>query len=285
LSGTTVAAAAVDAAGNAYVGTLNQGVYKQVHGSQTWVSANKGITAGAVRALVSDASGNLYAGTRAGGIYKSTDSGASWVPVANGLADAAGRLPDVRVLALGPNGTLYAGTDGDGVYVSQNGGGNWSLLNDGLTNLAVYSLVVDSKSIYAGTKGSGVFKLDLPAAPTPWVTTATVSGSLANQTITAVVTPDAADLGQTGCVFFGAIAPGGSIFLLGGGWQALSADHPASYAAGALAKTQATLASGLNLNQLAGTALYAGYGLGASNAACLADMLKRGQYKPVYTLQ
>ena len=66
-------------------------------------------------------------------------------------------------LAIDPQtpATLYAGTS-SGVFRSTDGGAGWSPVNAGLTVPSVSALAVDpvnTKKVYAGTFGAGLFAI------------------------------------------------------------------------------------------------------------------------------
>lgn len=126
----------------------------------------------------------------------------------------------------------------------------------------------------------------IAATTIPFSAAITASGPITLQTLSAVVTPSSADGGASGCVFVAALLPGNVIFVLTpGGWVAFNQANPGTYSSGALANTSISLVSGADLTALRGVALFAGYGRGATAAACLADMLANGTIKAAYTIQ
>lgn len=67
----------------------------------------------------------------------------------------------VQIHSMKSVGTkLFAGND-NGVYYSTNLALNWTLLNNGLPKIAILSLESNGDFLYAGTKGSGLWKLDV----------------------------------------------------------------------------------------------------------------------------
>jgi hypothetical protein len=131
---------------------------------------------------------DIFAGTGSGGIYQSTNNGAAWTQnslgyfhyiyslVIKGSAIFAGAggvidnglyvssnygiswtqmMPGQYFWALNKSGAnIIAGTNGNGVYISSDNGMNWEQYNDGMGNQNIYSLLVTSNFIYAGTSTS-----------------------------------------------------------------------------------------------------------------------------------
>ena len=101
----------------------------------------------------------VYAGPRPdGGVFKSIDGGLHWTAV------GADSLPfAVSALAADSNSIIYAGTTEGGVFESFDGGQRWIGMSDGLTDLRIRTLVVADTprgpTLYAGTQGSGIFRL------------------------------------------------------------------------------------------------------------------------------
>lgn len=92
-----------------------------------------------------------------GVLYRSSDGGATWAEVSR---------QDLYVTKLlfapwNPE-VMYASTD-HGVYEITGGGSHWAPLNQGLKNSIVLDLIADPLSpgtLYAGTSGGGVYRLD-----------------------------------------------------------------------------------------------------------------------------
>jgi photosystem II stability/assembly factor-like uncharacterized protein len=106
----------------------------------------------------------IFAGTFPGGVFRSGDRGRSWAPT--------GPLPDglakTFLLAEPGSGRLYAGVVGAGVFVSADGGGTWQPLGQGLPPGTFGGpLALDARHhiLYAGTAGSGVYRLELGGRP------------------------------------------------------------------------------------------------------------------------
>ncbi len=98
--------------------------------------------------------GRLYAGT-VEGVYLSDDGGDSWQVVWPSTV-----IQDVKVDPV-REGYVYAASS-TGVLRSTTGGEQWHLLTEGLTMDRVLSLTVDpdAGTLYAGTGGNSVFRLD-----------------------------------------------------------------------------------------------------------------------------
>ena len=133
-------------------------VLKTSDGGRTWVYI-EGLAD--VRTLLMDPANPAiaYAGPReGGGVFKTIDGGLHWT------AAGADSLPfAISALAVDSNSVLYAGTTEGGVFESFDGGQRWIGMSDGLTDLRIRTLVVaDSPrgpTLYAGTQGSGIFRL------------------------------------------------------------------------------------------------------------------------------
>jgi hypothetical protein len=171
-----------------YAGTLSgNGIFKSVDGGGHWTPSRTGLPASPpnlasyarVHALVINPYNPdvLYAGVGFGssgesGVYKSVDGGLFWHLAGTVLPPNA-----VTKLVIDPQNPLilYTGTfdigsgyGNDGVYKSSNGGLTWAPINTGLTNLYAGALVLDpfdSRRLYAGTFGGGVFVIEQAVAP------------------------------------------------------------------------------------------------------------------------
>jgi photosystem II stability/assembly factor-like uncharacterized protein len=150
----------------------NFGVFKTSDGGATWQSASQGLGSAKVISLAIDASNAdiLYAGTLAQGVYKSLDGGGTWRWSSGGMDPNE----PIFTIAIDPVHTnvVYAGSLRSGVFRSENGGQGWVKINTGLRTRSVHDLAIsaDGGTLYAGTRGEGVFRLDLngqPPAPAP----------------------------------------------------------------------------------------------------------------------
>jgi hypothetical protein len=129
----------------------------------------------------------------------------------------------------------------------------------------------------------------------PPTASATVTGSLANLTLSVLVSPPAGVVASPGSVFLAALLPaelGGALFLMNaaGGWSPFDGCQAAPAAfTGTLASamTVPVVRTATDLTAFRGTALYVGYGVGATPEAACTSMLNRATYigSPVYTLQ
>jgi photosystem II stability/assembly factor-like uncharacterized protein len=99
-------------------------------------------------------------------VFKSADGGATWTNISNGL-------PNVPIYCLlyedGSNELLYAGT-AIGVFYRENGS-SWTSFNNGLPPVQVNDLEINynTREIYAGTFGRGIYRRDLLTTNCPEV--------------------------------------------------------------------------------------------------------------------
>jgi len=153
--------------------------YPTVYGGAIFISHDRGRTftknatefSGNVIALAQDAvdASVLYGATYTS-FVRSDDGGVHW-------HDTGARPPHfIEALIADPvlTGRLYAGTS-EGVYRTVDGGQTWDVLASGLPNSEVTSLAIsaDGKTLHAGTRGGGVFDLDLRIPPSPCTASAT----------------------------------------------------------------------------------------------------------------
>jgi ligand-binding sensor domain-containing protein len=148
-----------------FAGTSN-GVYISSNGL-SWITRNNGLTNLNVRALAFNGS-DLYAGTD-GGVFLSTNDGASWTPLNNGFT---GDAPEISSFVFNGD-NLFAGSWGAGVYLSRNNGKSWKAVNTGLMYSewqpasVVTSLAVAGTDLYAGTRGTGVWRRPISEMTAP----------------------------------------------------------------------------------------------------------------------
>ncbi len=160
-----IAALALDpiTPGTLYIGSDDyQGFHKSTDGGASWTTATE-LAHDAVTAIAVDPlhAGVVHVATE-DGIRTSTDGGAQWSPVS---------LPfyQLPVLLIDPRNSdvLYAA--GAGVQRSIDGGATWVPLYDGLVDLSVETLALDPgnpSELYAGTRGSSAYRIDLGASCT-----------------------------------------------------------------------------------------------------------------------
>lgn len=143
-----------------YAGTVGAGIFKTVDGGNNW--SRLSLTARVVRGLSIDPREpeTIYAGT-SGGVFISEDGGMNW------HWSSAGLDPEIliRDLELDPSdpSRIWIADHHSGIYVSNNKGQTWTAVNQGLSIRSVLHLAVSSngQTLYAGTNGGGVFRLDL----------------------------------------------------------------------------------------------------------------------------
>jgi photosystem II stability/assembly factor-like uncharacterized protein len=146
-----------------YAATAGGGVFKSADGGRTWTSRNGDLPTLNARSLAIDptAPDTIYLGTEDAAVFKSTDAGASWRTASAGLDPAAA----VRAVVIDPSNSsvLWAGDLHSGVYRSADGATTWVPVNEGLRTRAVRTLAIslDGGTLYAGTEGEGVFRLDI----------------------------------------------------------------------------------------------------------------------------
>ncbi len=130
---------------NLYAGTTG-GLFVTSDNGASWQSTGYNITNPNITSLLMY-NGTMFAGTFGGGVFKSTDNGASFSTANFGLINQ-----NVNVLLLSGT-TIYAGASAlngaDGIYKSTNNGASW--ISIGLLNIGVYSLMINSTYLYAGT--------------------------------------------------------------------------------------------------------------------------------------
>jgi photosystem II stability/assembly factor-like uncharacterized protein len=104
----------------------------------------------------------IYAATQQYALWRSDDGGQTWTQA------AAGMDPNEPLFDLEPDlshqGVLYASSCWSGVFVTTDGGQSWRRLADGLgfNNITDLALTEDGSVLYAGSSGSGVFRLGRP---------------------------------------------------------------------------------------------------------------------------
>jgi len=169
--GASISTVAIDplAPTTIYAGSVAGDVFKTTDGTH-WSTSNNGLPPStSVLALAIDplTPNTLYAGIGSfdhpGGLFKSTDGGASW----NATGPTATYVTAVAIDPLAPT-TVYAGTRScqpgceAGLFRSTDGFSTWKAGNIDLTPGTPVTVLaidpLDSRTLYAGTNGAGVFK-------------------------------------------------------------------------------------------------------------------------------
>ncbi|MCW5966930.1 MAG: hypothetical protein KIT57_00320 [Blastocatellales bacterium] len=133
-----------------YAGTEN-GMFRSTNGGGNWTVINTGLGNLYILSIgVAPDGVTVLAGTQ-NGLYRSTNSGASWTLVTNGVADR------VTPLAFAVAGNVVLMGTFSGYYVSEDNGASWRPRNTGLLSIQVGALAVKGESVFAGTRGTGVF--------------------------------------------------------------------------------------------------------------------------------
>lgn len=164
----TIAVLPGDAA-TVYAGTIYGGVFISHDGGASWAASNAGLPSLYVQSLAIDPVGpsTIYAGLENGGVWKSTDAGGTWQFASAGLDPQA----SIRKMVIDPADTrvLYAIEPQTGAYYSNDGGDLWVAINLGLSTRAANALAItgDGGTLWIGTGGEGVFRLDVRFRPRP----------------------------------------------------------------------------------------------------------------------
>lgn len=107
--------------------------------------------------------GGYRYGFRDAHIYRTTNGGTTWKRISNDLPQIP--VNDLETDPLNAN-VLYLASD-IGVYYSINTGKNWSRLGEKMPAVVTLGLnfAANTRTLYAGTYGRGVYKIKLPSRP------------------------------------------------------------------------------------------------------------------------
>jgi photosystem II stability/assembly factor-like uncharacterized protein len=148
-----------------YGGTTG-GIYRSEDGALTWKKINNGLIpeselmasmALGVNAIEIDQRNPdvVYAGTTKG-LYRTATKGESWERIGQSITE-----PFISSIVLHPTDpVIYVGGPG-GVWKSTDEGTTWQTQNEGLGSLNIRALAMepnDSRTLYAGTNGSGLYR-------------------------------------------------------------------------------------------------------------------------------
>jgi photosystem II stability/assembly factor-like uncharacterized protein len=129
-----------------FAAVFGEGVFASTDYGDTWTHTP--LAEGHVTHLINDGK-NIYTGTAGSGLFISNDKGKTWKK-ARDIRD------DQYIYSfLAADGYLYAGT-ATGVLVSSNQGANWT--EEPMGKNGVYSLVIKGSTLFAGTKGDGLWQ-------------------------------------------------------------------------------------------------------------------------------
>lgn len=128
------------------------GVYKSTNDGVSWSSCNKGLPSGSLTCLAT-ADAFLYAGAWSG-VAVSDDGGSSW------SISGDRSLNSMIQCVIAEREKVFAGTYDHGVIFSPDYGVTWRSFGTGLDNVNVYSLVSDSKTLFACTN-KGLFRTNI----------------------------------------------------------------------------------------------------------------------------
>jgi len=134
--------------GIAFLGTMEDGVYRSADRGQSWARWNFGLFD--LRVLALDLSPDfshdetVFAGTETG-IYISKSGGRSWRPLS--LPDEAAPILSLAVSSgFAHDGVLWAGTDSTGLWVSADRGKTWRRSGAEELQVSVNALIISDQS-------------------------------------------------------------------------------------------------------------------------------------------
>jgi hypothetical protein len=135
-----------------YAATEN-GVFLSTDMGQNWESIFSGLSGTPVQTL-SLCQSELFAGTETGGLFRLNDEGNAWLEV-----DMA--LEKKNIITLATIDDYLLAATFQGVFLSKDLGTTWEAFNTGLGSSVVLYLEKMDSVIYAGSRGSGVWKRSL----------------------------------------------------------------------------------------------------------------------------
>ncbi|MBX3405431.1 MAG: exo-alpha-sialidase [Phycisphaeraceae bacterium] len=140
-------------AGDLYIGSEGQGVWKLPAGGATWEF--KGLTSSQQFSMAFGSGGRVYVGNdgHIKGVWMSVDDGETFQPV-NSFPSNWG-----YAVVVAPNDDVYVATRDAGVQRSIDGGASWETFNSGIPTTACYALSIgEDGHLYAGSAGHGVYR-------------------------------------------------------------------------------------------------------------------------------
>ena len=148
--------------------TTNLGVLKTTDGGTSWMQVNSGLPTGVKMlsiAIHPTDPKTALVGSQGNAIYRTTDGGQNWNAAKTGMI-AEGSITDIVFNPQNPQ-EIWAADMTSGIYRSTDGGQAWVQHNSGLLNRTIYALAIskDGNHVYAGTDGSGTYRLDVNGTP------------------------------------------------------------------------------------------------------------------------
>lgn len=132
----------IDADGNIYAGTDEDGIYKSENAGMTWELVKGGIS---VNAMLIAPDGTVFAGSDEEGVFRSIDGGQSWQRKINGIDENPRGERKVLSLAADSSNNIYCGTLTGGLYRSDDSGENWERLDE-----SIFSDIVGIRALAFG---------------------------------------------------------------------------------------------------------------------------------------
>jgi photosystem II stability/assembly factor-like uncharacterized protein len=134
---------------NIFAGTDGDGVFLSTDGAENWKAINTGLSDSVVYSFAVNGT-ILFAATQ-NAVFYTVDSGENWIPINSGLKGTP-----VQDLTFCEN-YLFAGTNSGGVFRLNNDNNSWEEVNNGLKEeLEVRSFTTSDTSLFAGTS-RGIF--------------------------------------------------------------------------------------------------------------------------------
>ncbi len=140
-------------AGDMFVGTYADGVYRSTDDGMAFTQVNNGLSSMNVRCMVMLDNGDILLGT-SGGLFRSADNGDSWAAFGTGLPQDI-----VTALCKGNDNRVYAGTLDNKVYRSNDLGAAWVQASLNLPDTTVITALFENAGweVYAGLYPQGLY--------------------------------------------------------------------------------------------------------------------------------
>lgn len=130
------------------------GVYTSTNYGNSWTALNNGLPMGFFRGIVKN--NGVLLTYDINQMYRSTDNGASWSSI--GFSAPQCMISEGNTVVVG---FLGMNNTDDVVYRSSDEGLNWTSMTGNIGNTKILALATDGLMLYAGTRGSGIWKRPL----------------------------------------------------------------------------------------------------------------------------